>query len=158
MKKNNKGFTLVELLAVIVVLAIIMVIATQQINKTINRSRAKSFNEAFNIVVENTRILYVEGELDEAELKTSLDYNSNDYEVIFKDNVVCIDAIEKNGKFKNVKMLDTDQFDMDTLGNKDYYYNNQIICTSLDSQTGIISAPTIDTINSTWTGKIPTTE
>ena len=32
--KNKKGFTLVELLAVIVVLAIIMVIATQQVNNT----------------------------------------------------------------------------------------------------------------------------
>lgn len=43
--KNKKGFTLVELLAVIVVLAIIMVIATQQVNKTIKKSRGNSFYE-----------------------------------------------------------------------------------------------------------------
>ena len=42
MKKNSKGFTLVELLAVIVVLAVIMVIATTQVNATIKKSRANS--------------------------------------------------------------------------------------------------------------------
>lgn len=158
MKKNNKGFTLVELLAVIVVLAIIMVIATQQINKTINRSRAKSFNEAFNIVVENTRILFVEGVLTEEELKSSLDYNSNDYDVIFKDYHVCIDATGTEGKFKNVKMLDSTQFDMDTLGNDVYLYSDQVICTKLDSETGILSAPTAEEINGKWNGKITTSQ
>lgn len=44
-KMNKKGFTLVELLAVIVVLAIIMVIATQQVNSTIKKSRGNSFYE-----------------------------------------------------------------------------------------------------------------
>ena len=43
--KNKKGFTLVELLAVIVVLAIIMVIATQQVSNTIKKSRANSYFE-----------------------------------------------------------------------------------------------------------------
>ena len=37
--KNKKGFTLVELLAVIVVLAIIIVIATISVNKQIKKSR-----------------------------------------------------------------------------------------------------------------------
>ena len=46
MKKNSKGFTLVELLAVIVVLAVIMVIATTQVNATIKKSRANSFFES----------------------------------------------------------------------------------------------------------------
>ena len=35
--KNKKGFTLVELLAVIVVLAIIMIIATISVNKQIKK-------------------------------------------------------------------------------------------------------------------------
>ena len=37
--KNKKGFTLVELLAVIVVLAIIIIIATISVNKQIKKSR-----------------------------------------------------------------------------------------------------------------------
>ena len=48
--KNKKGFTLVELLAVIVILAIIMVIATQQIGKVISGARADSFVESYQMV------------------------------------------------------------------------------------------------------------
>ncbi len=42
MKKNNKGFTLIELLAVIVILGIILTIATTNVIKSINESKAKS--------------------------------------------------------------------------------------------------------------------
>ena len=63
MKKNNKGFTLVELLAVIVILSIIMVIAVMSINELINTSRAKAFNETMGVVVANAKVLFGEGEL-----------------------------------------------------------------------------------------------
>lgn len=42
MKRNNKGFTLIELLAVIVILGIILTIATTNVIKNINDSKAKS--------------------------------------------------------------------------------------------------------------------
>lgn len=155
MKKNNKGFTLVELLAVIVVLAIIMVIATQQINKTINRSRAKSFNETFNIIVENARILFAEAGNDfvctnesdgnvnttvareGTHLHASLDYNSNDYLVGCQKNsdgvVIVLSAVGKdNGKFKNV---DTALITSD-LRNEVFSYdldNKKTICTVMKS-------------------------
>ena len=48
--KNKKGFTLVELLAVIVVLAIIMVIATTQIGNAISRARSNSFIDSYKMV------------------------------------------------------------------------------------------------------------
>ncbi len=47
---NKKGFTLVELLAVIVVLGIIMVIATQQVGKAMNNSRANAFVESYQMI------------------------------------------------------------------------------------------------------------
>lgn len=43
MKKNNKGFTLVELLAVIVILALIIAIAVPSILATMNQSRKEAF-------------------------------------------------------------------------------------------------------------------
>ncbi len=43
MKNNKKGFTLVELLAVIVVLAIIMVIAIPSVMDSMNKARKNSF-------------------------------------------------------------------------------------------------------------------
>ena len=53
--KNKKGFTLVELLAVIVILAIIMVIATQQIGKVIAGARADSFVESYQMVAKQVK-------------------------------------------------------------------------------------------------------
>ncbi|MCR5483589.1 MAG: prepilin-type N-terminal cleavage/methylation domain-containing protein [Bacilli bacterium] len=45
MKKKNKGFTLVELLAVIVILAIIMIIAIPAVLETMQSARKKTFKE-----------------------------------------------------------------------------------------------------------------
>lgn len=41
--RNNKGFTLVELLAVIIILGLLMVIATPSITKYINNARVKTY-------------------------------------------------------------------------------------------------------------------
>ena len=45
MRKSNKGFTLVELLAVIVILAIIMIIAIPAVLQTMQSARQKTFKE-----------------------------------------------------------------------------------------------------------------
>lgn len=45
MKNNRKGFTLVELLAVIVILAIIMIIAIPAVLSTMEQARQKTFSE-----------------------------------------------------------------------------------------------------------------
>lgn len=81
--KNKKGFTLVELLAVIVVLAIIMVIATQQINKTISRSRAKSMISSLNMAASGVKTKVVDGSMEECKtgkcLDDVIDYDTNEY-------------------------------------------------------------------------------
>lgn len=50
--KNKKGFTLVELLAVIVILGIIMVIATKSVMDSVNESRKKTKYMAAKEIVE----------------------------------------------------------------------------------------------------------
>lgn len=50
--KNKKGFTLVELLAVIVVLSVILVIATTNVMQSINDSRKKAKYIAAKEIVE----------------------------------------------------------------------------------------------------------
>ena len=50
MKKSSKGFTLVELLAVIVILAIIMIIAIPAVLETLDAARRKAFIEYVNKV------------------------------------------------------------------------------------------------------------
>ena len=51
MKNNRKGFTLVELLAVIVILAILMVSAGAAVMSTLNNARVNTFkNEALSAI------------------------------------------------------------------------------------------------------------
>ena len=57
MKKKN-GFTLVELLAVIVILAIILVIAVPQIMDTINSSRKASIESSVKMVASSAETQY----------------------------------------------------------------------------------------------------
>lgn len=54
MKKiNKKGFTLVELLAVIVILGILLLIAVPSVNNIIKNSRKKAFLSQVKLAVEN---------------------------------------------------------------------------------------------------------
>ena len=112
--KNKKGFTLVELLAVIVVLAIIMVIATQQVGKAINNARANSFVESYQMIVKQANLFMSQDETvtcggtDEKECLSY--YNlSNDYTLtITKDDsaktYTITLGITDNGKFKNLDL------------------------------------------------------
>lgn len=49
-KENKNGFTLVELLAVIVILGIIMVIAYASVNQVIKTARKKSFKTSVQML------------------------------------------------------------------------------------------------------------
>lgn len=57
MKKNKKGFTLVELLAVIVILGVLLMIAVPAIQNVINKSRRNSFESAVKLTIENVETL-----------------------------------------------------------------------------------------------------
>lgn len=57
--RNKNGFTLVELLAVIVVLAIIMVIAIPSVMEVMNSARKSSFVLYAEKVIKDTQISYV---------------------------------------------------------------------------------------------------
>jgi type IV pilus assembly protein PilA len=63
MKKDNKGFTLVELLAVIVILAIIMIIAIPAVLDTMQTARRKTFKEYILKVSNATQDKYMKDEL-----------------------------------------------------------------------------------------------
>ena len=48
--RNEKGFTLVELLAVILVLGLVLVIAVPSVNKYLKSSKQKAFDVQINIL------------------------------------------------------------------------------------------------------------
>ncbi len=106
-KLNKKGFTLVELLAVIVVLAIIMVIATTQITGVIKKNTVDSFSSSLDVVAKAAKTIYLQfGDSITAEdIKANVDYDPNQYEITLegeKDSQkVCITSVA-DGKFSDM--------------------------------------------------------
>ena len=60
---KNKGFTLVELLAVIVIIAIIMVLATPSVISTLTSARKKTFTEYINKIYQNAESIVLSKEM-----------------------------------------------------------------------------------------------
>lgn len=108
MKKNSKGFTLVELLAVIVVLAVIMVIATTQISAVMKKSTVNSFKDSVDMVVKQAKIAYAQDTtVDTDAVKSIVDYDSNQYDIEVKDvegggKLVCVSSKGTGSKFHNM--------------------------------------------------------
>lgn len=113
--KNKKGFTLVELLAVIVVLAIIMVIATQQIGNVIKKNTVNSFKSSLDMVTKQAKQAEVmaTGTVSVGDIKALVDYDSSQFEIYLGSDTavsaagadgdyVCIMAGDTSSKFNGM--------------------------------------------------------
>jgi prepilin-type N-terminal cleavage/methylation domain-containing protein len=105
---NKKGFTLVELLAVIVVLAIIMVIATQAIGNVIKKNTVSSFKSSIDMVAKQAKQAdtLASGNPTIDEIKQLVDYDDTQFGIGFKDanpnsDYICISTVS-SGKFHNM--------------------------------------------------------
>lgn len=65
MKKNKKGFTLVELLAVIVILGVLLLIAVPAIQNVIENSRQKAFLSQTKLAIENVETMLSASDITE---------------------------------------------------------------------------------------------
>ena len=72
MKKNKKGFTLMELLAVIVILGIVMALTASSVAKLIVKARTGSYVDAYQIIIKDlrTQLLAKEVETGSSSLTT----------------------------------------------------------------------------------------
>lgn len=94
-KLNNKGFTLVELLAVLVILTAIMGIAIPSISSSLERSKDKQ-NESRYKILESAAELYV------------TDYKNTIYKQFGSDNTCYIEINELNNYLTADEMKDAD--------------------------------------------------
>lgn len=96
MKNNNKGFTLVELLAVIVILAVIILIAVNAIIPQMNKARKNSVYDEALTVAKAAETYYVAENVDGSGVAAKINKSGND-----SNNAMCvtIDTL-KNGYIK----------------------------------------------------------
>ncbi|MEF2690172.1 MAG: BspA family leucine-rich repeat surface protein [Bacilli bacterium] len=111
MKKKKRGFTLVELLAVIVILAVILVIAVPRIMSVIKDAKLGSIESTAKLIASTAESRYESKKalgLDVGDLKcTDVASLSNDYgkcKITFDDNGVATVIVngKKDGKFDNL--------------------------------------------------------
>ncbi len=107
---NNKGFTLVELLAVIVILAIIMIIAIPAVLNTLETAKRKTFSEYIDKVATKTQDKYFESQLNNEAVSGAIVYD------------ISADLGFSNvGEFKGYSLIDTNSNNIYiTLYNNEY--------------------------------------
>lgn len=109
--KKKKGFTLVELLAVIVILAVILVIAMPKISDVIKKTRLSSLEATTKMIINFAEKKYTENQVLEQGTNINCSdvakLNKNDYgicKITFDDkgNASVILNGKKDGKFDNL--------------------------------------------------------
>ena len=114
--KKKKGFTLVELLAVIVILAIILIIAMPKISEVIKKTRLSSLEATAKMIINSAEKKYTENQVLEQGTNIGCSdvakLNENDYgkcKITFDDKgnaTVTING-KKDGKFDNLSCTGT---------------------------------------------------
>ena len=112
MKNKVKGFTLVELLAVIVILAIILVIAVPKITDTIKNSKIASFESSAKTIASQAEKKKMENEiLDNTNLITCnnlVKLSNSDYiscSIYFDSNNNALVTLYGSGKFEGLQII-----------------------------------------------------
>ena len=109
MKKKKNAFTLIELLAVIVILAVILVISIPRILDVIETSKKDSFKNAAQLIADSAEKKYVENKLNNIDEEITCEnvskLSKEDYEsckITFDNEGNAKVTIEGKGKFKDL--------------------------------------------------------
>lgn len=112
MKKGRKGFTLVELLAVIVVLAIILVIAVPKILDVINSARKSAFEDSAKLLISQAEKNYLieQAQGNEGTLSYEDDECGNLADLSANDYGSCAITLNSDGKVTNIELEGAGKF------------------------------------------------
>ena len=110
--KKKKGFTLVELLAVIVILAVILIIAMPKISDVIKNSKEASLETTAKLIASQAEKKYTENQVldNSSTIKCSdvAKISANDYEscnITFDDKGNAKVSIVGKGKFEGLSVI-----------------------------------------------------
>lgn len=78
---NNKGFTIIELLAVLIVLSIILVIAVPRVLNIIETSKKKSFEVSANKLIKEAAKEFAKDNLEKEYIITNGSFEGNKLDV-----------------------------------------------------------------------------
>ena len=113
MKNKVSGFTLVELLAVIVILAIILVIAVPKITDTINSSKKASFESSAKTIAAQAEKKKMENEIldntNPINCNNLVKLSNSDYiscSIYFDSNNNALVTLYGSGKFEGLQIID----------------------------------------------------
>ncbi len=113
MKNKVSGFTLVELLAVIVILAIILVIAVPKITDTIKNSKIASFESSAKTIAAQAEKKKMENEIldntNPINCNNLVKLNNTDYiscSIYFDSNNNALVTLYGSGKFEGLQIID----------------------------------------------------
>ena len=113
MKNKVKGFTLVELLAVIVILAVILVIAVPKITDTIKNSKIASFESSAKTIAAQAEKKKMENEIldntNPINCNNLVKLSNSDYiscSIYFDNNNNALVTLYGSGKFEGLQIID----------------------------------------------------
>jgi len=92
--KNNKGFTLVELIAIIILLCALTMLIYLSLSKVLERQKIKTFTETLNGIIESATIYATENHYNFTVDGTNVVYdNINDkYVISLKSNLISMNS------------------------------------------------------------------
>ena len=109
MKNNKKAFTLVELLAVIVVLGLVLVITVPKVTQTINNSKKRTLELTARTIAKSAEEKYIENDTfgleEEITCESISGISNNDYSscvITFDEEGNASVSIKGNGRYKGL--------------------------------------------------------
>ena len=121
LKKNNKAFTLIELLAVIVILGVLMIIAIPMVSKYIKQSKQSAFVATAKAYIQSARYEYLNGDYT-GDTCTNLD-SGNGGIVYIKFTDIDVDKTGGMSSFNKAILKDYSYVKIQSTSNGQYTYS-----------------------------------